>query len=72
MSQCLHNIPAQRPSAEGVLQQLEVVKPQGAYGNLKMEMTKLQVAMMNVLRVETEVGEKEWAKTAALLQTYVI
>ena len=70
VSQCLHNIPAQRPSAEGVLQQLEAVRRQGAYGSLKMEMTKLQVAMMSMLRTETEVGEKK--RTAALLQTYVI
>ena len=55
--QCLRNDPAERPSAEGLLQQLETVRPQGAYGCLKMEMTKLQVAMMSVLRMETEVGE---------------
>ena len=55
--QCLHNEPAQRPSAEELLQQLEAVRPQGAYGSVKMEIAKLQVAMMSVLRVETEVGE---------------
>ena len=55
--QCLQNDPADRPSAEELLQQLETVRPQGAYGSLKMEMAKLQVIMMSVLRMETEVGE---------------
>ena len=62
---CLHNEPAQRPSAEELLQQLEAVRPQveRAYGSsqqVKVEMAKLQVAMMSVLRMrETEVGEKD-------------
>lgn len=55
--QCLQNDPADRPSAEGLLQQLETVGPHGTYGSLKMEMEKLQVIMMSVLRMETEVGE---------------
>ena len=50
--QCLHNTPAQRPSTEELLQQLEAVRPQ-----IKGKFTKLQVAMMSVL--ETEVGEKD-------------
>ena len=49
--QCLHNTPAQRPSAEELLQQLEAVKPQ-----IKGKFPKLQVAMMSVL--ETEMEEK--------------
>ena len=62
--QCLHNTPAQRPSAEELLQQLEIVRPQvdRAYGRqqVKVEMAKLQVAMMGVFRMrETEVGEKD-------------
>ena len=63
--QCLHNIPAQRPSAEELLQQLETVRPQieRAYGSgkqVKVEIAKLQEAMMSVLRTrETEVGEKD-------------
>ena len=59
--QCLHNTPAQRPSAEDMLQQLEAVRPQikGTYGRqqMKVEMAKLQVTMMSVL--EAEVGEKD-------------
>ena len=55
--QCLHNEPAERPSAEELLQQLEAVRPQGAHGSVRTEIAKLQVAMMSVLRVETEVGE---------------
>ena len=50
--QCLHNNPAQRPSAEELLQRLGAVRPQ-----IKGKFTKLQVAMMSVL--ETEVGEKD-------------
>ena len=52
--QCLHNTPAERPSAEELLQQLEAVRPQirGTYGSsqqVKVEIAKLQVAMMSVL-----------------------
>ena len=50
--QCLHNTPAQRPSAEELLQQLEAVRPK-----IKGKFTKLQVAMMSVL--EEEVAEKD-------------
>ena len=50
--QCLHNTPAQRPSAEELLQQLGAVRPK-----IKGKFTKLQVAMMSVL--EEEVGEKD-------------
>ena len=50
--QCLHNNPAQRPSAEELLQRLGAVRPQ-----IKGKFTKLQVAMMSVL--EEEVGEKD-------------
>ena len=63
--QCLHNEPAQRPSAEELLQQLKAARPQieRAYGSgkqVKVEMAKLQEAMMSVLRMrETEVGEKD-------------
>ena len=63
--QCLHNEPAQRPSAEELLQQLEAVRPlvDRAYGSrqqVKVEMAKLQVAMMSMFRMrETEVGEKD-------------
>ena len=64
LCQCLHNNPAQRPSAEELLQQLETVRPQieRAYGkqHVKVEMAKLQVAMMSVLRTkETEMEEKD-------------
>ena len=56
--QCLHNTPAQRPSAEELLQQLEAVKPQirGTCGSqqLKVEMAKLQ-AMMSVLETGSEI-----------------
>ena len=61
MCQCLHNIPAQRPSGEELLQQLEAVRSQikGTHGRqqVKVEMARLQVAMMSVL--EAEVGEKD-------------
>ena len=63
--QCLHNTPAQRPSAEELLQQLEAVRPQveRAYGSrqqAKVEIARLQVAMMSVFGLrETEVGEKD-------------
>ena len=63
--QCLHNEPAQRPSAEELLQQLKAVRPQieRAYGSrkqVKVELAKLQEAMTSVLRMtETEVGEKD-------------
>ena len=56
---CLHNIPAQRPSAEELLQQLEAVKPQirGTCGSqqVKVEMAKLQVAMMSLLETGSEI-----------------
>ena len=62
--QCLHNTPAQRPSAEDLLQQLKTTRLQieRAYGSqqVKVEMARLQVAMMSVLSLrETEVGEKD-------------
>ena len=50
--QCLHNTPAQRPSAEELLQQLEAMRPQ-----IKGKFTKLQAVMISVL--EEEVGEKD-------------
>ena len=50
--QCLHNTPAQRPSAEKLLQQLEALRSQ-----IKGKFAKLQVAMMSVL--ETEIEEKD-------------
>ena len=59
--QCLHNTPALRPSAEELLQQLEAVRPQPQIKGtrcrqqVKVEMAKLQVAMMSLL--EAEVGE---------------
>ena len=62
--QCLHNTPAQRPSAEELLQQLEAVRPQieRTYGRqqVKVEIAKLQEAMMSVFGMrETEVGEED-------------
>ena len=59
--QCLSNNPARRPSTEELLQRLEAVRAQigrshGSY-NFKVELTKLQLAMMSV--VETEMGEKD-------------
>ena len=65
LCQCLHITPAQRPSADELLQQLEAVRPQveRAYGSrqqVKVEMARLQVAMMSVFSLrETEVGEKD-------------
>ena len=57
--QCLHNTPAQRPSAEELLQQLEAVRSQirETYGSqqVKVEMAKLQVAMMSVLETGSEI-----------------
>ena len=57
--QCLHNIPAQRPSAEGLLQQLEA-QMEEAYGKklVKAEVARLQVAMMSMLKME-ETDTKE-------------
>ena len=56
VSQCLHNIPAQRPSAEELHQRLEAVRPQieEAYGSqhVNVEIAKLQVTMMSVLRTK--------------------
>ena len=60
---CLDNEPAQRPSAEELLQQLEAARPQieGTYGwqHVKVEMARLQVAMMSVLRTRETNGEVE-------------
>ena len=57
--QCLHNTPAQRPSAEELLQQVEAVRPQirGTYGSqhVQVEMARLQVAMMSVLETGSEI-----------------
>ena len=57
--QCLHNTPAQRPSAEELLQQLEAARPQirGTYGSqqTKVEMARLQVAMMSLLETGSEI-----------------
>ena len=57
--QCLHNEPVQRPSAEELLQQLEAVRLQirGTYGRqqMKVEMARLQVAMMNLLETGSEI-----------------
>ena len=61
--QCLHNEPAQRPSAEELLQQLDAVRPQieGTYGSkqVKVEMARLQVTMMSVLRTRETNSEVE-------------
>ena len=61
--QCLHNTPAQRPSAEELLQQLEATRPQidRTYGSkqVKVEMARLQVAMMSVLRTRETTSEIE-------------
>ena len=59
--QCLHNIPAQRPSAEELLQQLEA-QMEEAYGKklVRAEMARLQVAMMTMLKMEeTDSKEKD-------------
>ena len=59
--QCLHNIPAQRPSAEDLLQQLEAQMKE-AYGRklVRAEMGRLQVAMMAMLKMEeTDAREKD-------------
>ena len=58
---CLHNVPAQRPSAEELLQQLEAQMKE-AYGRklVRAEMARLQVAMMTMLRMEeTDAREKD-------------
>ena len=61
--QCLHNEPAQRPSAEELLQQLDAARPQieRTYGwqHVKVEMARLQVAMMSVLRTRETNSEIE-------------
>ena len=58
--QCLHNVPAQRPSAEELLQLLEA-QMEEAYGKklVTAEMARLQVAMMSMLKMEeTDSREK--------------
>ena len=78
--QCLRNTPARRPSAEELLQQLEVVRAQiegGPYGQLvKVDMEKLR--MVRTLREkDTEIGQLQqqmqqlevssvWGATVAL------
>ena len=63
--QCLHNEPAQRPSAEELLQQLKATRLQieracGSRQQAKVEMARLQEAMMSVFSLkETEVEEKD-------------
>ena len=61
--QCLDNEPAQRPPAEELLQQLDAVRPQieRTYGwqHVKVEMARLQVAMMSVLRTRETNSEIE-------------
>ena len=63
--QCLHDEPGQRPSAEELLQQLKAMRLQieRAYDSrqqAKVEMAKLQEAMMSVFSLrETEVREKD-------------
>ena len=53
---CLHNIPAYRPSAEELLQELEAAKPQieGPFDKqkVKVEMKHLQVGMMGMLEAK--------------------
>ena len=71
VSWCLHNEPDQRPSAEEVLQHLEQVRPRGSYGSLKMEISRLQVAMRSVLRMETEVGKKNCEICTVFLQQHM-
>ena len=59
--QCLHNIPAQRPSAEDLLEQLDAQMKE-AYGRklVRAEMARLQVAMMAMFKTEeTDTREKE-------------
>ena len=57
--QCLHNTPAQRPSAEELLQQLKAqVEEEYGTQHVTVEIAKLQVAMMSVLRTKkAEDGE---------------
>ena len=61
--QCLDNEPAQRPSAEELLQQLDAARPQieRTYGwqHVQVEMARLQVAMMSVLRTRETNSEVE-------------
>ena len=63
--QCLHNEPAQRPSAEELLQQLKATRLQieracGSRQQAKVEIARLQETMMSVFSLrETEVGEKD-------------
>ena len=50
--QCLHNISAQRPSAEDLLQQIEAVRAQieGPYGGQLKKVDVVKVGMMKALR----------------------
>ena len=50
--QCLHNIPAQRPSAEELLQQIEAVRAQieGPYGGQLKKVDVVKVGMMKALK----------------------
>ena len=62
--QCLHNTPAQRSSAEELLQQLEAVRPQieVMFGRqqMKVEMARLKIAMMSAFKnKKAEVEEKD-------------
>ena len=73
VSQCLHNIPAQRPSAEDLLQQLETVRSQieEAYGSqhVNVEIARLQVTMMSVLRTKDAKAAESDRQQRELLQT---
>ena len=50
--QCLHNIPAQRPSAEELLQQIEAVRAQieGPYGGQLKKVDVVKVGMMKAFK----------------------
>ena len=72
---CLHNTPAQRPSAEELLQQLEAVKPQirETYGSqqVKVEMAKLQVAMMSLLETGSEIQHLRYDLQQAQVKAFM-
>ena len=73
--QCLHNTPAQRPSAEELLQQLEAVKPQirGKYNSkqMKVEIARLQVGMMSLLETGSEIEHLRRDLQQAQVVSYV-
>ena len=55
--QCLQNTPAQRPYTEELLQQLKVSQIKRLYSRqqVKVEMGRLQLAMMSLLETDSEI-----------------